>query len=47
VIWRDGVTTSTEGEMASGRGNGGEDASWADTNFTGPKNEENLRGRFS
>jgi hypothetical protein len=30
--------------VAPGRGKGGDDASWADTNLTGPKNEENQRG---
>jgi hypothetical protein len=32
---------------ALGRGKGGNDASWADANLTGPKNEENPRDRFS
>jgi hypothetical protein len=35
---------SSGGEPASGRGNVGDDASWADMNLTGPKNKENLRG---
>jgi hypothetical protein len=38
-----GVATSVGGEVASERGNGGDDTSWTDTNLTGPKNEENLR----
>jgi hypothetical protein len=41
------VMTSTGGDATSGRGNGGNDVSWADANLTGPKNEENSRGRFS
>jgi hypothetical protein len=32
---------SAEGEMTPGRAKGGDDASWAHTNFIGPKNEEN------
>jgi hypothetical protein len=28
------------GEPATGRGKGGDDVSWADTNFTEPKNRE-------
>jgi hypothetical protein len=43
----DGVTTSVRGEVAPRRGNGGDDASWADVNLSGPKNEENLHGQFS
>jgi hypothetical protein len=31
---------SVGGEVAPGREKGGDDASWADTNFTGLKNEE-------
>jgi hypothetical protein len=38
---RGGVTTSATGEAALGREKGGDDASWADVNLTGPKNEEN------
>jgi hypothetical protein len=41
------VTTSPEGEVTPGRGKGGDKASWADANFTGPKNKENPRNRFS
>jgi hypothetical protein len=38
VGWRKGTT---------GEGKVGDDASCADTNLTGPKNEENTRGRFN
>jgi hypothetical protein len=38
------VATSAGGEVAPGRGNGGDDASWADVNLTEPKNKENPRG---
>jgi hypothetical protein len=41
---RSDVTTSTGGEAALGRGNEGDDASWADSNLTRPKNEENACG---
>jgi hypothetical protein len=34
VTWRGGVMTSTGGEVAVGRGKGGADASWADTNLS-------------
>jgi hypothetical protein len=47
VIRRDGVTMSAGGEAAPRRGKVEDDVSWADANFTGPKNEENPRGRFS
>jgi hypothetical protein len=43
----DGVATSARREATSGRGKGRDDASWVDANHTGPKNEENPRGRFS
>jgi hypothetical protein len=43
----DGVTTSAGGDAALGRGKGGDDANWDDMNLTGPKSEENTRGRFS
>jgi hypothetical protein len=46
VTRREGVATSTEGEAAPGRGKGENDASWAYTNLTRPKIEENPRGRF-
>jgi hypothetical protein len=36
------VATSAGGEAASGKGNGGDNDSWVDTNFTEPKNNENL-----
>jgi hypothetical protein len=42
VTRRGGTVTSAEGEAAPGRGKGGDDASWADVNLIGPKNEENL-----
>jgi hypothetical protein len=41
------VTMSIGGEVAPGRGKGGDDASWADANLTGPKNKENSHGQFS
>jgi hypothetical protein len=41
------MTTSTRGEVALGRGKGGDDTNWVDVNFTWPKNKENLCGRFS
>jgi hypothetical protein len=47
VIQRGGMTMSAGGEAPLGRGNGGDDARWTDTNLTGPKNEENSHGRFS
>jgi hypothetical protein len=46
VTWHGGVTTLVGGEVAPRRGNGGDDASWGDTNLTGPKNKENPRGRL-
>jgi hypothetical protein len=39
--------TAAEGEAAHGKGKGGDDVSWANVIFTGPKNKENLHGRFS
>jgi hypothetical protein len=42
-----GMATSAEGKATPGREKRGNDASWDDTNFTGPKNEENPYGRFS
>jgi hypothetical protein len=44
---RGDVATSVGGEAESGREMGGDDVSWADTNLTGAKNEENPCGRFS
>jgi hypothetical protein len=41
------VMTSTGGEVAPGRKNEGDDASWADANLTGSKNKENPHSRFS
>jgi hypothetical protein len=37
MTWCDGVVTSTGGEAAPDRKNGGDDVSWADTNLTGQK----------
>jgi hypothetical protein len=42
-----GVRMSVGGEATSGRGKGGDNASWTDANFTGPKNKENSHGQFS
>jgi hypothetical protein len=39
-----GMVMLAGGEMVSGRGKGGDNASWADANLTEPKNEENPRG---
>jgi hypothetical protein len=39
-----GMATSAGGEVAPGRGKGGDGANWADVNFTGPKNKENPHG---
>jgi hypothetical protein len=47
VARRGDVATSAGGEAAPKRGKGGDDASWADPNFKGLKNEENLHDRFS
>jgi hypothetical protein len=47
VAWREGVATSARGDETPGRGKRGDDGSWADTNPTGPKNEENSCGQFS
>jgi hypothetical protein len=44
---RGGVVASAGGEAAPEIGKGRDDVSWADANLTGPKNEENARGRFS
>jgi hypothetical protein len=35
-----GVATSAGGEVAPERGKGGDNASWADANLIGPKNEK-------
>jgi hypothetical protein len=40
-------TTEVGGEAPLGMGKGGNNASWVDMNFTGPKNKENTHGRFS
>jgi hypothetical protein len=37
-----GVCTWVRGEVAPGRGMGGDDASWTDTNLTGLKNEKKI-----
>jgi hypothetical protein len=42
-----GVATSVGGEVAPGRGKRGYDASWANVDLIGPKNEESPRDRFS
>jgi hypothetical protein len=47
VTWCDGMMTSVGGEAAPRRRKGGDDASWASANLTGPKNKENSRDRFS
>jgi hypothetical protein len=47
VIRCGSMTMVVGGEVAPGRGKGGDDASWADMNLTWPKNEENSCGRFS
>jgi hypothetical protein len=47
VTWCGGMLTSARGDATSGRGKGGDDVSWDDTNLTGPKNEENPCSRFS
>jgi hypothetical protein len=41
------MATLVEGEVTPERAKGGDNASWANANLTGSKNEENLRGRFS
>jgi hypothetical protein len=33
--------------MAPERGKGGNDTNWTDTNLAGPKNKENICGRFN
>jgi hypothetical protein len=42
-----GVMTSVGGEATPRSGKGGDVVNWVDVNVTGPKNEENQRGRFS
>jgi hypothetical protein len=44
VTQRDGVTMSTGGEVTLGRGKVGNNASWANANYTGPKNKKNPHG---
>jgi hypothetical protein len=44
---RGGVATSVGGEVTPGRGKRGDDASWANVDLIGPKNEESSRDRFS
>jgi hypothetical protein len=39
--------TSAKGDATPGSKKGGNNVSWADTNFIGPKNKENPHGRFS
>jgi hypothetical protein len=38
---------SAGGDVSLGRGKGGDDTSWTDVNFIGPKNEETSHDRFS
>jgi hypothetical protein len=40
VARRSGMTISSRGEAAPGRGKGGDDASWIKTNLTRPKNKK-------
>jgi hypothetical protein len=42
-----GVMTSAGGDATLRKEKRGDDVSWADTNLIGPKNKENLCGRFS
>jgi hypothetical protein len=42
VTQRGGVMMLVGGEAAPGRGKEGDDANWADTNLTGPKNEKKI-----
>jgi hypothetical protein len=46
VIRYSGVASSAVREAALGREKGGDDVSWVNVNLTGPKNEDNPRGRF-
>jgi hypothetical protein len=43
VARRSGMTISSGGEAAPGRGKGGDDASWIKTNLTRPKNKKNTQ----
>jgi hypothetical protein len=43
VTQRNGVVTSVGGEVTSGRGKGGDNASWTDVNLTGSKNKKSTR----
>jgi hypothetical protein len=47
VTWRGGVATLPGGETKPMRGKGVDDVGWVDVNLIGPKNKENLCGRFS
>jgi hypothetical protein len=47
MTWHGGMVTLVGGEMTPRRRKRGDNASWDDVNFTGPKNKENPRGRFS
>jgi hypothetical protein len=42
VTWHGGMATSVEGEATPRRGKGGDDANWADANFTSQKNEKKI-----
>jgi hypothetical protein len=41
MTWCSGVMMSAGGEVAPGRGKGGDNTCWADANLSGTKNEEN------
>jgi hypothetical protein len=44
VTKRGGMATLAGGETPPEEGEGGDHVSWADMNFTDPKNKENSRG---
>jgi hypothetical protein len=41
VAWCGSMAMLNRGEATPGRGKEGDDASWAGSNLTGPKNKEN------
>jgi hypothetical protein len=47
VTRRGGVAMSDGGEVVLGRGKGGDDTNWTNTNLTGLKNKENSHRRFN
>jgi hypothetical protein len=47
VTWCGSMATSIGGETTSGRGNGGDNTSWADANLIGSKNKENPHGQLN